>query len=286
MKLKRSRMSVFILVIAVMLSGCGAAAKEEKLADPYLDPMSLSMGHAHGGSGAETPAEKGIKASWSWPEGKPEAGRPAKLRLQLADGAGKPLTKLDIVHEQRLHLVAVSGDLRQFQHVHPDYIGDGSFEIGIAFPSGGPYTLFADFTPSGYGALTRSTIVEVSGEAPAPQPLKPSAQLSGEFEGMEVSLHYDHLMARMSTMMTFTFKDSRTGKPIRDLDLYLGAVGHVMIVDSTARTFLHVHPLNWGSSGPQAVFSAAFPESGIYKMWGQFKRGGRIVTVPFTIEVP
>lgn len=285
MKLKVNRLSVFILVITIMLSGCGAASQEE-LQDPYLDPMSLSMGHIHGGSAAETSAEKGIKAVWSWPEGKPEAGRPAKLKLQLADGARKPLTKLDIVHEKRLHLVAVSGDLRHFQHIHPDYLGDGSFEIDIIFPSGGSYTLFADFTPSGYHALTRSTIVEVSGEKPALQLLKPDTQLSGVFEGMEVSLHYDHLMAKMNTMMTFTFKDSRTGKPIRDLELYLGAVGHVMIVDSTARTFLHIHPLNWGSSGPQAAFSVTFPESGIYKMWGQFKRNGRIVTVPFTIEVP
>ncbi|AKG37285.1 hypothetical protein [Paenibacillus durus] len=285
MKLKCNRLSVFILVITVMLSGCGAAAKEE-LQDPYLDPMSLSMGHAHGGAAAETSAEKAIEAVWSWPEGKPEAGRPAKLKLQLADGAGKPLTKLDIVHEQRLHLVAVSGDLRHFQHIHPNYNGDGSFEIAVTFPSGGPYTLFADFTPTGYHALTRSTIVEVSGEKPAPQPLKPDAQLSGQFEGMGVSLHYDHLIAKINTMMTFTFKDSRTGRPVRDLELYLGAVGHVMIVDSTARTFLHVHPLNWGSSGPQAAFSVTFSESGIYKMWGQFKRDGRIVTVPFTIEVP
>ncbi|HEX9918362.1 MAG TPA: hypothetical protein VGA87_04295, partial [Pyrinomonadaceae bacterium] len=37
--------------------------------------------------------------------------------------------------------------------------------------------------------------------------------------------------------------------------------------------------------GPAVEFGAMFPEAGLYRIWTQFQRGGRVSTVSFTIEV-
>jgi len=39
-------------------------------------------------------------------------------------------------------------------------------------------------------------------------------------------------------------------------------------------------------AGPEVVFPAVFPKSGLYKIWGQFNQGGEIITVPFVVRVP
>jgi len=39
-------------------------------------------------------------------------------------------------------------------------------------------------------------------------------------------------------------------------------------------------------SGPEVVFPACFPRSGLYKVWGQFQHRGEILTTPFVVRVP
>ncbi len=38
--------------------------------------------------------------------------------------------------------------------------------------------------------------------------------------------------------------------------------------------------------GPEVSFPALFPKSGLYKVWGQFRQGGEVITVPFVVRVP
>lgn len=39
-------------------------------------------------------------------------------------------------------------------------------------------------------------------------------------------------------------------------------------------------------AGPEVTFLATFPKSGLYKVWGQFKHQGEVVTVSFVVSVP
>ena len=284
-------------LVSALAAGCAfgvmqlgqTEADGDAFADPYLDPYAFTMAHAHAASGEEeTEAEKGVAMTLEWPEGSPSAGTPAKLALRIQDGGGGPLAEYDIVHEKPLHLIAISENLEHFLHVHPEHVGEGRFELpGMTFPTGGAYKLFADLKPAGMNELTRSEVVAVAGDAPEAKQLTPSESWTADIEGMRVTLDFGgHLMAGMQTEMTFTFADARSGKPVKDLELYLGAVGHVVAVDEAMDEFIHVHPLNWASSGPQAVFGVTFPEPGLYKLWGQFQRNGELLLVPFAIEVP
>ncbi|WP_027093068.1 hypothetical protein [Cohnella thermotolerans] len=98
-------------------------------------------------------------------------------------------------------------------------------------------------------------------------------------------MSFDSLLAGRDVNLTFHLTDASTGEPIEDLEPYLGAVGHVVIISADTEHYLHVHPAEEGASGPDAKFMTAFPESGVYKIGGQFQRAGKTFIVPFTVKV-
>lgn len=285
----------WMLLFGVLLIGFGATFLLEggvksgasgDLSDPYLDPYAMTLAHRHAGAGSETAAERAVSMRFDWTGGSPEAGQSSPLALKVTDGNGKPVESFDLINEKLIHLVVVSADLQQFQHVHPEYRGSGVFELPARFPAAGEYRLYADFMPSGMNELTRQATVNVGGELPAPAPLTPSASLAAEIAGMRVELSVDGELKPLEPLtMTYTFTDAKSGEAIRDLELYLGAVGHVVGIDEGLNDYLHLHPLNWASPGPQAVFGVSFPRSGLYKLWGQFQRNGEVLLVPFVVEV-
>ncbi|WP_419876180.1 hypothetical protein [Candidatus Pristimantibacillus sp. PTI5] len=274
------------LMTAFLLQGVNRSNASGDLSDPFLDPYALSLAHRHAGPGLESAAEKNVQIQLAWPQGEVIAGAQALLSLTVRGGKGEPIEDFEVTNEKLLHLIAVSEDLQQFQHVHPVYKGKGIFELPIVFPEGGAYKLYADFLPKGMNELTRMGEVSVRGEPPAPAILKPSETLVAQVNGMRVELSLgEEPLPQTELSMTYTFTDAKTGEPIDDLELYLGAVGHVVAIDQSMRQFIHIHPLNWASKGPQAVFGVSFRESGLYKVWGQFQRNGETFVVPFAVQI-
>jgi hypothetical protein len=81
---------------------------------------------------------------------------------------------------------------------------------------------------------------------------------------------------------------------VRDLEPYLGAWGHTLILNADQSEYLHSHPTEMlpesadtGSlrGGPEVEFQTMFPTPGNYRIWTQFQRAGRVTTVFFTIRV-
>ncbi|QAY66917.1 hypothetical protein [Paenibacillus protaetiae] len=269
-----------------VLQGAGKSKASGDLADPYLDPFAMSLAHRHSGPGMETAAEQGVTMAFEWPDGKPRAGEQSRLVMSVKDKGGNAVEQFDIVNEKLIHLVIVSADLQQFQHIHPEYKGGGKYELPVQFNTGGEYRLYADFQPSGMNELTRMSSVAVAGQSLPPGRLAASPERSADINGIHVEAAFDQeLEARQALTLTYTFTDARSGEPLRDMELYLGAIGHVVAVDEGLNDYLHIHPLNWASSGPQAVFGVSFPRSGLYQMWGQFQREGQVIVVPFTVQV-
>src|SRR5687767_3501759 len=93
--------------------------------------------------------------------------QPAGLLYQLTDETtGQPLTDLVASHEKLMHLIVVSSDLTQFQHLHPSVTESaGEYRVEVTFPVGGAYVLFPDFTRADGSNLYDRKVVEVgSGE--------------------------------------------------------------------------------------------------------------------------
>jgi hypothetical protein len=95
------------------------------------------------------------------------------------------------------------------------------------------------------------------------------------------------LTAGTTSLIAFHFADGSTGAAVSDLQPYLGAWGHVLIVSADLGAAVHSHPITplTGSAGPTIYFQQRFPRAGMYRLWGQFMRHGRLATVRFTVEV-
>ncbi|NBD27543.1 hypothetical protein [Paenibacillus glycinis] len=229
-------------------------------------------------------------ATWDWPTGAPKAGERATLRITITDAAGKPDAGLQVSHEKKLHLIIVSQGLSTFMHLHPrETEKPGVFDVPVTLPSAGRYKLIADFKPKVGEQQWQGVWVEAGANGKRTADTEPALaadkQLEQAADGMTVKLSLGSPpKAGEDAELAFSFADAANGQAVRDLQPYLGAAGHVVILDAAAKHYLHVHAMD-GAGGPEARFHTSFPEPGLYKIWGQFQRNDRVVTVPYVIEV-
>jgi hypothetical protein len=283
---KKAIASLFL--IAALLTACGkSGGMNMDHSSPSASPSSMAgMDHSGMAMGADSNQTANIQAMFMLSNEQPQPNKDTLITIHIQDKNGKPIDKFDIVHEKQLHLIVVSKDLSFFSHIHPDYKGKGEFTITTQFPASGQYELIADFTPNGLGAMNKSQWITVTGDAPAAKPITPDASLTKVVDGKEVTLNIDHLMANMEANLNFNIKDAQSKQPISDLQPYLGAVGHVVILNQDGSNYLHVHPTDETSKGPDAKFMTTFPHSGVFKIWGQFQENGKVFIVPFVVKVP
>ena len=212
-------------------------------------------------------------------------------RMQLAvhdpDG-GDVVTNFIDVHERSFHLFIISRDLEYFAHVHPTLGSDGTFDLHQDLPPG-VYLLVADFLPSGGTSQLVHRIVTTAGysgplfAAPPVLPSLPNEHVAG---GLRIRMEARSPGPRRAADIRFELSDASTGRPVTDLEPYLGAPGHLLIADNELTTAIHGHPEGAATAGPVVTFSPVLPRSGRYKVWVQFQRKAAVVTAPFVIDVP
>jgi YHS domain-containing protein len=239
------------------------------------------------------------------------AGKPVTITfaLRYAD-TGEPVREFERVHERLLHLVMVSDDLAWFEHQHPTRVGDGSFKLTWSFPKPGRYFLYVDFTPSDGDNQLKILPLAVGGGPERPRPLRADSQRvkqAGEYR-IELAVQPEPLRMERATLLTYTIRD-RQGRPVRDMQPFIGAMGHLFAVSADGREVVHTHALQGTSEaggplpgamggdhlhvtprmvterGPSFTFKFTPPTGGLYKLWAQFMRQNRVVTVPFTLPV-
>jgi heavy metal-binding protein len=219
----------------------------------------------------------------------PVAGRDARLRFVVRDPRdGAPVRSFARLHDRLLHLFIVSHDLEYFAHVHPALEADGTFEQTIDLPRAGAYRLIADFAPDGAAPqLLQKTIVTAGFTGSVRPSADQAVDLADKIvDGVRVHVTTPEPVAGREQLVTFELEDAATGVPVEDLEPYLGASGHLLIVSSDLQTATHSHPVAEISSaaGPRVVFQLRFPGAGTYRLWLQFQRRGRVVDVPFTVR--
>lgn len=222
----------------------------------------------------------------------PEAGKSAELTIFIRSRDTKqPVTEFDIVHEKQIHFMVVSADMRYFAHEHPVLGSDGKFALEYTFPTGGEYHLFADVAPKGAGSQILMQPIRVNGPVPASTgATKFVSSLTDTVDGLKVALVGDpsKFPVGRSLNVTFTVKDAATNAPITDLEPYLGAMAHLMLIHQDGTTFVHSRPDETDpTNGHQGslTFLARFPKPGFYRGWLQTQRGGKVETATFTWEV-
>ncbi len=203
---------------------------------------------------------------------------------------------LEQVHERQMHVVVLSQDLADFEHVHPEPMGGGLYRLDHTFPRPGKYWIYADHTPPGQPQTISRFEVSVEGAAEQPKALHPDLAPT-TISGVTVSLGIPGPL--------------ETGRDIRlqfrlgstDLEPYLGSWGHIMIASWDGADFIHAHPIEgeaplssptdfWSHShgvpgpSPEVIETVTgFNRPGPYKVWLQVQREGAVLTFPWVVEV-
>lgn len=214
----------------------------------------------------------------------PRSGQSVALLLMVHDAAGKVIRRFDTVHTKKAHLIIVREGLDQFAHVHPSVDDKGNFTIDFQFATGGKYYLFLDQQPVGGKQAVVRAEVRVAGDAPMAPALVPN--VPGKVTANELVATISAENAAKGTPATIRFQVADTaGKPVTDLEPYLGAMGHLVVISADGREYAHAHPVAANAASGEVSFMAHFAKSGLYKGWGQFQRAGSVRTVPFVIDV-
>ena len=103
-------------------------------------------------------------------------------------------------------------------------------------------------------------------------------------DSLDATVGMEHVEAGKPATITFDLFD-KTDKAANDLQPYLGAMGHLVIISADGQQYVHAHPEDGGQAQNRVAFMAHFKAAGIYKAWGQFQRDGNVATIPFVIEV-
>lgn len=295
------------------MTGCTAPTSPQT---PLSPAPTSAQASAPGTPQAATPAGllAGYTSRMTVAPQPPVAGQPANVTFQVLGPDGPdPVREYEVVHEKEAHLLLISRDMTEYKHLHPEMDAEGTWKLPVTFPTGGAYRFFLDVTPKGQSQQVLRSDVEVSGEpGPSPPPLTvdlapktvsgapPGPGLSSEHssskapgagpDAVRVELKTEPATLKAGPA-TLIYRLTAGNKPVKDLEPYLGALGHLVIVDSSQELFLHAHPMEEAkagahpASGPQVEFHTSFPSAGTYKMWAQFQRRGKVLTVPFVVAV-
>ncbi|MFI9213029.1 hypothetical protein ACIGW7_33485 [Streptomyces sp. NPDC053253] len=261
----------------------------EHAAAPAPSKSAAADGHAghEAGATAEAPAAANLPGGLQVSDGgytlaletpTPATGK-SVLKFSIKDAAGKKVTAFTTEHGKELHFIVASRDLNTFRHLHPVKAADGTWTTPVDLPAAGGYKAFADFKPAAPGAkgVTLGADLSVPG-AYAPRPM-PAIAPTANVDGYQVRLGGTLDPGKAGELkLTVT----KAGKPVTDLEPYLGAYGHLVALRDGDLAYLHVHP-NEGGPGPDVSFTATAPSAGTYRLFLDFQHEGKVRTAAFTV---
>lgn len=207
-----------------------------------------------------------------------------ELRVRLANSfEQREVVDFDVQHEKLMHVFVVSEDLAEFAHEHPDLVSPGVFRLAHRFARPGRYRLFVDVAPRGAGSQVLASKLVVGGTAAPAGAGKPPVPADTR---ASLELPPGGLVSGRTETVTAVLTDAR-GRPVRDLEPWLGALGHLLLVHQDADTFAHAHPddreRGAGKDG-RLPFLVRVPKPGQYKGWLQVERRGKVETIELALE--
>lgn len=293
---------LFAVALTAVFTGGAAAGKALK---PHVHPLGEPIGdHRSGPGGNHGPADDHAEPSGA---GAPKhvpgglmvsaggyslkldadmvpASPAATLSFTVLRPDGSALRDFTPAHGKDLHLIVVRRDLSGYQHLHPVRDTDGRWSSPADLSVPGTYRVFADFMPAGGDPVTLGVDLAVPGDY-RPTPLPPVAS-SATIGSYTVQLRGRLGPGQDSPVVLSVLRD---GRPVTDLEPYLGAYGHLVALRAGDLAYLHVHPAGHpgdGSTrpGPSVDFTAAVPSGGTYRLYFDFKHQGVVRTAEFTVN--
>jgi hypothetical protein len=224
------------------------------------------------------------------------AGETVTLQYRLVDDqTAAPVTDLAIDHDRIMHVVLVSLDFADFQHVNPVEVAPGVYETPFTPTVDGHHMAYATFKRG------RDNLYNLAGHKGA----VPDAGLTPDLapkdvNGVRVALiPPTTIYANRPSLFRVHATQTSDGDAVRNLEAFLGAAANVTMVSGDRHHFMHMYaqpgvPRKTGMRdkptptlpfGPDLGFTQTFDEPGLYRVWVKIQRAGQVITAPFTIEV-
>ncbi len=279
--LLRGCTALLALALVTGAAGCGRGT-----------PTSTTMPSMAGMSDQDMPAGDGRAASESGYHYSPavntlSANTPSTFTFRITGPSGRVVTDFTPEQTMPLHFYLIRADLTGFEHLHPTMAADGTWHIALPALPAGDYRSYVTFTtPDATGkplSFALSAPLAVPGTATT-TPLPPASP-TATVDGYTLTLS-GQATAGMSAPLTLQV--SQGGRPVTDLQPYLGAYAHLTAFHAGDLAFAHVHPqgtANGDHGGPALTFDADFPSAGQWRLYVQFQTDGTLHTAAFTVEV-
>ncbi|MEV4319694.1 hypothetical protein [Actinocrispum sp. NPDC049592] len=259
------KLIAYMLVLGVIFSGAWVAgAAAGPIAKPQQEAHVMAETHVDMRLPGLAAADNGYRLDLQGSQ------------FRILGDANKPITAFDVEHEKRLHFIVVRRDGAGYQHLHPTMAADGTWTVPLTLTQAGSYRVFADFKPSGGIKTTLGTDIQVPGQY---EPATDTPNTTATTDGYQVDLTGDLEAGKTETVTATISKD---GRPVTDLQPYLGAQGHLVALRATDLGYLHVHPLE--NTGPQIRFAVEVPTDGRYRLYLDFQHNGKVRTAQFTVD--
>lgn len=311
-KLRSCALCLSLLLLLAACSGPSIPVPPTPTADPSAGEV-VSSSHQHGQGSDST---QRLVTRYGGPISVELATRPdtpvpqipLSMTYTLRDPDSNAVTvdRLTLTHERFMHMFVVSEDLSFFSHIHPEDQGNGQYAVSETLPRDGRYVLFNTFVSDNGSTQIERDIVATGGAPRESAQARPLQDLGvpRQVDGLTVTMSGPEKVRR-KIPTTFTITVQQDGKPVTDLEPYLGAACHVVIVSADTKQFSHTHgdveggaisgdtsnmqgmamPPPPESFGPNLQFTHTFMQPGMYKIWVQFQREATVSTVEYSVQV-
>jgi hypothetical protein len=220
----------------------------------------------------------------------PALGEAANYTLTLDTPDGKTLrpSELAITHTRKLHLLLIDPSLEDYQHIHPEPVGDGGeWRFSFTPRKAGTYKLFAECVPS---VTLRQVIGETEITAPGPVVPGQARGLQPYDDGEYIySLSTPGGAGQVGSDLTLAFDVQRKDGGAVKLEPVMGALAHLAAFDQARDGYAHLHPAPSGKETnpkqPELSFAFNTGQPGRYRVWAQVQLEGRERFIPFDLEV-
>jgi hypothetical protein len=275
-------------LVAALLLGFGIARATDSVAEPPPGPVpTVVPSHAHG---AAAPGDLGglslSAAGFTLVPAQPltlQSAAQQQFAFRILGQDGKPVTRYVPNHDKLMHFIVIKHDLSGFQHLHPTMAPDGTWTTPLTLPTPGIWRLYADFVPldpAGRQApLTLAVDATVAGSY---QPIAlPPPSRTVEVDKLTVTVEGT---PQVGTTQPLSLRVFAAGAPVTDLERYLAAYGHLVVIRDGDLGYLHVHSEDQLVGGAVKFWLSA-PSPGRYRAYFEFQRSGTVHRAEFTVDV-
>lgn len=213
-----------------------------------------------------------------------------------------PVSDLEIEHTKLMHVIGVRDDMNEFFHIHPQPTSTpGILIVDHIFSHPGYYKIWSQVKKDGVVHTVGYPTIDVQGEGNRSHKEVSFGRnmIVGDYQ---VVLKLDEPAVKgVETSLSFDIH-TLTGKEV-EVEPYIGADMHLAVIKDDLTQFIHAHPEGHdmdmneqhgalrvineakahgaeeenvvsGAANKTISFHVVFPESGLYRMYAQFRPKG------------